>query len=148
MHKIIKIALIVLGLIGAVLWTQLPSSELVESNPGAAAESGAMNLMFVITFVLLGIGAAAALIFTLKNLFSTPASLKKSLFSILGFLLIVLISYGLASGTDLDANFLADMDASESTVRKIGTGLNTFFILTALAVVLMIVPGVKKLIGK
>ncbi len=148
MQKIIKIALIVIGLVAAVLWYFLPSGELAETNPAEAAKNSAMNFMFAITYLLLGIAVMVALVYTLKNLFSTPDSLKKTLFSLLGFALVVIISYFMSSGTDLDPKFLTDMNATESTVKNIGTGIYTFLILAAIAVVLMIVPSVKKLIGK
>ncbi|UWX55458.1 hypothetical protein NYZ99_02680 [Maribacter litopenaei] len=143
MQKIIKIALIVIGLLSAVLWYMLPSSDMPAAE---AAQSGAMNGMFIITYILLGIAVVAALLFTLKNLFSNPQGLKKTLFVVVGLAIVVGISYVLSSGTDVAPEYMAM--SSESTVKKIGMGLNVFFILTVVAVVLMIVPGVKKLFGK
>ncbi|KAA2218641.1 MULTISPECIES: hypothetical protein [Maribacter] len=143
MQKIIKIALIVIGLLSAVLWYMLPSSDMPAAE---AAQSGAMNGMFVITYILLGIAVVAALLFTLKNLFSNPQGLKKTLFVVVGLAIVVGISYVLSSGTDVAPEYMAM--SSESTVKKIGMGLNVFFILTAVAVVLMVLPGVKKLFGK
>ena len=143
MQKIIKIALIVIGLLSAVLWYMLPSSDMPAAE---AAQSGAMNGMFVITYILLGIAVVAALLFTLKNLFSNPQGLKKTLFVVVGLAIVVGISYVLSSGTDVAPEYMAM--SSESTVKKIGMGLNVFFILTAVAVVLIVLPGVKKLFCK
>ncbi|RRQ49453.1 hypothetical protein DZC72_02230 [Maribacter algicola] len=143
MQKIIKIALIVIGLLSAVLWYMLPSSDMPAAE---AAQSGAMNGMFIITYILLGIAVVAALLFTLKNLFSNPQGLKKTLFVVVGLAIVVGISYVLSSGTDVAPEYMAM--SSESTVKKIGMGLNVFFILTVVAVVLMVLPGVKKLFGK
>lgn len=143
MQKIIKIALIVIGLLSAVLWYMLPSSDMPAAE---AAQSGAMNGMFIITYILLGIAVVAALLFTLKNLFSNPQGLKKTLFVVVGLAIVVGISYVLSSGTDVAPEYMAM--SSESTVKKIGMGLNVFFILTVGAVVLMVLPGVKKLFGK
>lgn len=81
-------------------------------------------------------------------MFSTPENLKKALFALVGFALVVIISYFLSNGEDLDPQFLTDMNATTSTVKNIGTGIYTFLILAIVAVVLMIVPSVKKLIGK
>ncbi|MEL6916957.1 MAG: hypothetical protein AAFO99_04420 [Bacteroidota bacterium] len=147
MHKIIKIVLVVLGLIGFVLWTQLPDKDAPVSE---AIQSSSMNFMFIITYLLLAIAVIVSLVFTLKNLFSNPGSLKKTLFVIGGFLLVVAISYGLSSGTDIDISKMAErgIETSESTVKKIGMGLNVFFILTIVAVLAMVIPGVKRLISK
>lgn len=147
MHKILKIILIVLGVIGAILWFQLPSKDVPASE---AAQSAPMNLMFIITYILLGVAIVFSLVFTLKNLFSTPESLKKALFSIGGFLLVVAISYGLASGTDVDISEMSKrgIETSENTIKMIGMGLNVFFLLTIIAVVLMVLPGFKKMFSK
>lgn len=147
MHKIVKIALIVIGLIGAVLWFMLPEREMPAAE---AAQSGAMNGMFIITYILLGIAIIASLLFTLKNLFSNPQSLKKTLMVLGGFLLIVAIAYVLASGTDVSIEEMAGrgIETSESTIKRIGMGLNVFFILTVVAVALMVLPGIKKLFSK
>ncbi|PCE63189.1 hypothetical protein [Sediminicola luteus] len=147
MHKIVKIALIVLGVIGAILWTQLPDGDAPASE---AVNNSAMNFMFVITYLLLGIAVLASLLFALKNLFSSPAKLKKALFSIGGFAVVALASYFVASGTDVD---LAEMErlgnpTTEGTVKMIGGGLNLFFALVAIAVILMVIPGIKRVFNK
>jgi len=138
MHKIIKIVLIVLSLVGAGLWFGLPSRELSEANPAEAAKNGAMGLMFILTYVFLAIAVVVSLFFAFKNLFSTAANIKKALFAIGGLLLVVAISYGLASGTDVDINKMAKkgIETSESTIKTIGMGLNVFF------------PGIKNLFSK
>ena len=143
MQKIVKIALIVLGVISAVCWYLLPSSDMPAAE---AAQSGAMNAMFIITYILLGIAIVVSLIFTLKNLFSNPQGLKKTLFVVGGFLIVVGISYVLASGTDVDPEYLAMSD--ESTVKKIGMGLNVFFVLTIIAVASLIIPAIKNMFTK
>ena len=66
MQKIIKIALIAIGVLSAVLWYLLPSADMPAAE---AAQSGAMNTMFIITYLLLGIAVVVSLVFTLKNLF-------------------------------------------------------------------------------
>ncbi|NJB71003.1 flagellar biogenesis protein FliO [Saonia flava] len=146
MHKFLKIGLVVLSLIGVVLWFMLPSRELSEANPTEAINSGAMNFMFILTYLLLAIAVIASLFFAFKGLFSTPGSLKKALYIIGGLLLIVGISYGLASGTDVADEYMSM--TTESTVKKIGMGLNVFFILTIIAVLAMIVPGIKRMFSK
>ena len=81
MNKIVKIVLAVLGLLSAILWYQLPGQEV---PPGEAAQSAAMNGMFLITFLLLGVAVVASLLFTLVNLIAHPEKLKKSLMVIGG----------------------------------------------------------------
>lgn len=143
MQKIIKIALIAIGVLSAVLWYLLPSSDMPAAE---AAQSGAMNTMFIITYLLLGIAVIVSLVFTLKNLFSNPQGLKKTLFVVGGFLLVVGVSYVLASGTDVGEEFKAMED--EGTIKQIGMGLNVFFILTIIAVLSLVIPAVKNMFSK
>jgi len=81
MNKIVKIALIAIGVIGAILWFLLPTNEMAESDPSGAAASGALNAMFLITFALIAVASIFSLGFTLKNIASNPAGLKKTLFA-------------------------------------------------------------------
>nr|WP_299383200.1 hypothetical protein [Allomuricauda sp.] len=145
MNKIIKFALIAIGLIAAVLWFSLPSGD----DPDAI-NSGSMNFMFVIMYILLAIAVVASVFFGLKKLFSTPGSLKKALFSIGGLAIVVAVSYGLSSGNAevVEAMSGRGIETTESTVKTIGMGLNVFFILTLVAVVLMVFPGLKKMFVK
>ncbi|TXN37121.1 hypothetical protein FVB32_02185 [Flagellimonas hymeniacidonis] len=145
MNKIIKIALIVIGLVATALWFGMPSSD----DPDAI-NSGSMNFMFIIMYILLAIAVVSTVFFGLKKLLSTPGSLKKALFAIGGLAIIVAISYGLSSSAEAKAvaDSMANLGATEGTVKNIGMGLNVFFILTAVAVVLMVFPGLKKMFVK
>ncbi|WP_420602878.1 hypothetical protein [Flagellimonas sp.] len=145
MNKIIKIVLIVIGLVATVLWFGMPSSD----DPDAI-NSGSMNFMFLIMYLLLAIAVVATVFFGLKKLLSTPGSLKKALFAIGGLAIVVAVSYGLSSGAEAKAvaDAMAEKGATESTVKNIGMGLNVFFILTAVAVALMVLPGLKKMFVK
>ncbi|NNE02174.1 MAG: hypothetical protein HKN52_03325 [Eudoraea sp.] len=143
MHKILKIFLLVVGVVSAILWYMLPERDMPTAE---AAQSGSMNAMFMITYLLLGIAVVSSLVFTLMNLFSNPKGLKKTLFVIVGFLLVVGIAYVLSSGTDVSADYAAM--STESTVKRIGMGLNVFFILTVVAIVSIILPGINKLFKK
>lgn len=144
MHKIVKIILIVLGAAAAILWTQLPESEVPASE---AVESGSMNFMFIITYVLLAVAVIVSLLFSLVNLFSNPQSLKKTLFVVGGFLAVVAVSYGLASGDDVSVQEMAarGVQTDETTIKRIGVGLWVFFILTIIAIGAMLWGGIRKM---
>lgn len=145
MNKIVKIVLIVIGLVAAVLWFAMPSQD----DPDAI-NSGAMNSMFLIMYLLLAIAVIFSVFFALKKLLSSPGSLKKAIFVLVGLGVIVAISYGLSSDNAAVVDAMADrgIETTESTVKKIGMGLNVFFILTIVAVVSMLVGGLKKMFVK
>ncbi|UII77029.1 hypothetical protein LV716_04360 [Flagellimonas sp. HMM57] len=148
MNKLVKIVLIVIGLVAAGLWFLMPSAD----DPDAI-NSGAMNFMFIIMYVLLAIAVITTVFFGFGKLFSSPASIKKALFAIGGLALVVAVSYGLSSSEEAKAvvdTFAnnPNLEATESTVKTIGMGLNVFFILTLVAVLLMVLPGLKKMFVK
>ena len=147
MNKIVKIVLAVVGVIAAIMWYQLPGRDV---PVGEAVESGAMSTMFTITYLLLGFAVFATLFFSVRNLVAHPEKLKKSLMILGGFLVVVGIAYATASGTDIDIEEMASRGVStdETTVRRIGTGLNVFFILVVVAIVAMAWGGLKKVISK
>jgi len=147
MNKIVKIVLAVLGLISAILWYQLPGQEV---PPGEAAQSVAMNGMFLITFILLAVAVVASLLFTLVNLIAHPEKLKKTLTVIVAFLVVLAAAYFAATGSDIDLNEMANrgIPTTESTVKNIGTGLNLFFLLVIIAIVSMVYGGIKKMSNK
>ncbi|XLS29760.1 hypothetical protein ACJD0Z_02815 [Flavobacteriaceae bacterium M23B6Z8] len=147
MQKIIKIVLILLGVLGIVFWVLLPGSDVPDSE--AMADTN-VNAMFYIAYVLLLIPVAAVLIYTLKNLVANPDKLKKSLILIVGFAIVLGISYALSSGTDvkLDKFLEAGIDVDESSSKMVGAGLIAFYILAAVAIVSMLLSGVKKVLSK
>lgn len=147
MYKIIKIVLIVIGLIGSVLWFMLPEMSMPMAE---AAQSGPLNAMFVLTFLLFGIAILFSVFFSLKSQFADSAALKKTLYGVGGFVLVVIVSYVLSTGSDVNLDEMANrgIQTTEGTVRYIGAGLNIFFILLIIAVVLMVLPGVKKVFTK
>ncbi len=143
MNKIVKIILVVIGLVAAGLWFMLPETDVPASE---AANNGALNAMFWITYILLGIAAVVSLAFSMIHLFSNPASIKKTIFVVVGFLLVVAIAYFAADGTDVSIPEMADrgIETSETIIRRIGAGLNVFFILVVIAVGAMIWGAVRK----
>jgi hypothetical protein len=147
MDKIVKIGLLVLGAIAAILWTQLPSRDV---PVGDAVESGAVHWMFMVMYLLLGIAVLISLVFTLKNLVANPQSLKKTVFVIVGFLLVVALAYVISDGGDGTVEEMASrgVTTTESTVKKIGAGLNVFFILVIIAVVTMLWGAFKNVTNK
>ena len=129
------------------MWYQLPGREVPVSE---AVQSGPMNIMFLIMYILLAVAVFSSLLFTIANLFAHPKKLKKTLMVFGGFLVVVLIAYATSSGTDIDIEEMANrgVATTETVVRRIGTGLNLFFFLVIIAIGLMAWGGLKKVISK
>ena len=148
MQKIIKIVLIVIGVIAAGLtFFTMPSGD----DP-AAIDSGSIDFLFLLTWILLIAASVMALFFGLKKMMTTPGGLKKALFSLGGLAVLFIIGYALSSTEEAEAvvsTFAGkDIEPEVGTVKNIGMLLNVFFGMTLVAVALMIWPGIKKLIGR
>jgi hypothetical protein len=64
-----------------------------------------------------------------------------------GFALVVVIAYVLADGSDGTVEEMASrgITTTETTVKRIGTGLWVFFLLTIIAVGAMLWGGIRKM---
>ncbi len=148
MHKIIKIVLIVLGVLSAILWYSLPASDM---PPSQAIESLPMDLMFKIVFLLLLIATAASVFFGLKKTFTSEGGLKRVLKTLAFAGVLTLVGYLMAGGEEAVVEAVQTergLTTTVGTVKTIGTLLNIFFGMVLIAIVLMIIPSLKRLTGR
>ena len=148
MHKIIKIVLIVLGVLSAILWYSLPASDM---PPSQAIESLPMDLMFKIVFLLLLIATAASVFFGLKKTFTSEGGLKRVLKTLAFAGVLTLVGYLTAGGEEAVVEAVQTergLTTTVGTVKTIGTLLNIFFGMVLIAIVLMVIPGLKRLTGR
>lgn len=148
MHRIVKIALVALGVLSAGLWYMLPGSEV---PPSEAIQSGAMSGMFSVMWLLLAIATVSSLIFGVSKMLTAPGGMTKVVKTLVAALVLTGIGYGLASGEQEVVDAVSSergLETTVGTVKTIGTLLNVFFGMVVIAIVLMIVPGVKKVLGR
>ena len=146
MHKFLKIGLIVVGIIAAIMcFFMMPDA----ADPEAINSTG-ISAMFAIMWILLAIAAVSALFFGLKKMLTTPGGLKKALFSLGGLAILAIIGYALAGNEQpvVDTMGRRGIETTVGTVKTIGTLLNVFFGMVIVAVILMLMPGLKKIIGR
>ena len=146
MHKFLKIGLIVVGIIAAIMcFFMMPDA----ADPEAINSTG-ISVMFAIMWILLAIAAISALFFGLKKMLTTPGGLKKALFSLGGLAILAIIGYALAGNEQpvVDTMGRRGIETTVGTVKTIGTLLNVFFGMVIVAVILMLMPGLKKIIGR
>ncbi|WP_298550117.1 hypothetical protein [uncultured Algibacter sp.] len=141
LHKILKIVAFALAIIGAIIVMVIIAGD----DDSALSMSG--NLLYV-AYAVLGIVIALVLIFVLKGLFA--GDIKKTLLTVGAFAGIVLISYAMSSGADLDLTPFTDkgLDVNEGTSKMVGAGLYAFYALAILAIGSMLLGGLKKILNK
>ena len=138
MYKIAKYVALALGVIGVILWGVLSSTNAEDPN------NGAMQALFVLTYVLLAIAFVAVVASAAQNILSSPKALKKTLIYTGGFVAILLLAYIFSSGA-VEANASEEVKKASESVRKwTSTGLIALYILVAAAVVALIASNVKK----
>src|SRR5690606_20714366 len=133
LHKIMRIVVLILALIGIVLLATVLSGN-----------SGTISTYMSIAYVILAIAVIVTLLFAFAQLFTNKDTLKKTLISVGLFLLVILISYFLSEGEEVYKQGV--LVVSESGSKWVGTGLRTFYFLVVIAIGLMVFSGVKKLV--
>lgn len=128
LHKLTKIAAIVVAILSVIILGGLVAYD------GEAADNTWITPIIFVSYIMLFVTIAIVLLFVFKNLFSNPASLKRTLMSLGIFAAILLISFVLANGDEVTAN---KEIVSGSVSRWVGTGLNMFYILAFLALASM-----------
>ena len=138
MYKIAKYVALALGVIGVILWGVLSSTNAEDPN------NGAMQALFVLTYILLAIAFVAVVISAAQNILSSPKALKKTLIYTGGFVVILLVAYIFSSGA-VEANASEEVKKASESVRKwTSTGLTALYILVAGAIAALVASNVKK----
>lgn len=142
---IVKVLSGILGLSGAICLFVIMGSgdEVIKENASQGDFSLVSPLILIaqITFILT---VAATLIFSLRALFANTEKLKKALIFIGIFIFIIGVAYISSNGVETplkDGKFL-----SESGSRWVETGIRTFYILSIIAVLSMVLSSFKRLI--
>jgi len=136
LHKLTKIAAIVIAVLGVLLLGLL-----MASNEDGAENKWITPLIYL-SYIVLAVCIGIVLIYVLKNLFSDKDNLKKTLISVALFAVVMLVSYLFASGGEVKANGEV---YSGSTTKLVGAGLNAFYILTIVAIGTMVWAGFTKI---
>ena len=101
------------------------------------------NTILIWGAILAGVAAILALIFPLMQMVTHPKRARGSLIGILALVILVLIGYSLASSTPLDFT-KANVNNVPETLKQVGTGLITMYILLGLGIVSIIFTEVSK----
>lgn len=137
LHKILKYVALALGVIGTLLALLIMSGS-----------DGMIDNMLYVTYLVLAIVIALILIYVLKGLFA--GNIKKTLTTVGLFLAVILISYLISSGTDLNLDKLNEkgLGVTETVSKNVGAGLYAFYFLMVIAIASIFLSGAKKLFKK
>ena len=146
LHKILKIVAGLLGLAGIIFLVMIiAKGDEAISAAALDGDTGIMDPMLYIAYIVFGITLAAVVIFVLLNLFTDTGSLKGTLIGVGAFLGVLVISYLLTSGSDAGDYMYNGAPATEGESHMVGAGLVAFYILIVGAALAMMLSGVKKI---
>ena len=146
-QKITNILAISLGVIGLIFLALIinQGDESIEMS-AMQGDYGFVSAIIYLAFIVLGIVILSTVIFSLINLFSNKDKLKKAGISIGSFLAVIILAFTLSEGVETPMQDGKVLSAAES--RWVETGIRTFYLLTLIAVGIMIFNSVRKLIKK
>lgn len=104
-----------------------------------------INIGLYLAYILVGIGVAATVIFPIMYMVKNFAEAKKGLMGIAALIIVFVLGYGIAS-SEIPLALMKSANAFNvdgSSFKMIGAGLNTFFILAGLAIILILVGEVR-----
>ena len=99
-----------------------------------------VNIGLFLGYILFAVCVLTAVLMPLAKAFGDPQSLKKMGFGIGGLVLVFIVAYALSGGT-------ATGEHSATTVKLVGAGITTFWILLVLAIIGIVYTEIKKAIG-
>jgi len=146
-QKITTYVSALLGLLGLIFLILIISKgdDSIEMD-AMQGDYGSVSSIILLAQVILALAVAITLFFSLKNLLSDKANLKKSIMTIAAFLSVFLIAFLLSSGEETptkDGEFISAFEA-----KLVETGIRTFYFLTLIAIGSMFYSSVKKIIKK
>jgi len=147
LQKITKIGCIALGVLGIIfLFIVFGTGDDTIKMSAASGDFGVITPIILLSQLILLIAVTVTLIFSLRGLASDKAKLKSALTSAGLFIGVILIAFILSSGVETPMRDGKVLSAIGS--RLVGTGIRVFYILSIIAVGLMIFSGGKRFIKK
>jgi len=107
---------------------------------------GIINIGIILTYIMIGFAALTALSFGVKKIISNTKNAKKTLYTILGLLVVCIASYIFASDEVLQSYEKYKISSTES--KNVGMGLIMFYSLAFLAVGAILYSELSKLFSR
>ena len=147
LEKLTRIGCIALGVLGLIfLAIVFASGDDSIKMAAASGNYGVITPIILLSQITLFIAVIVTLVFSLRAIAKDKSKMKNALKSAGLFLIVAVIAFVLSSGVETpmrDGKVLSAMGS-----RLVGTGIRVFFILSIVAVGLMVFPGTKKIFKK
>ena len=105
-----------------------------------------VNIGIILAYIMICFGAITAIVFGVKKLISNQENTKKTLYIIGGLILIVIVSYLIASGQV--PNSYEKYNITSGVSKRVGMGLNMFYFLSIGAIATILYTELSKMFSK
>tara|TARA_B100001540_G_scaffold316080_1_gene344980 strand:- start:1172 stop:1501 length:330 start_codon:yes stop_codon:yes gene_type:complete len=105
-----------------------------------------INIGIIITYLMIGFASIFALGFAIKKILQDHKNAKKTLYTVGGLVVVLIVSYLIASDAVLSSYIKYGIDASAS--KQVGMGLITFYILAFSAIGAILYSEFSKISSK
>ena len=147
LEKLTRIGCIALGVLGLIfLAIVFASGDDSIKMAAASGNYGVITPIIILSQITLLIAVIVTLIFSLRGIAKDKSKMKNALKSAGLFLIVVVIAFVLSNGVETPMRDGKVLSALGS--KLVGTGIRVFFILSIIAVGLMVFPGTKKIFKK
>ena len=147
LEKLTRIGCIALGVLGLIfLAIVFASGDDSIKMAAASGNYGVITPIIILSQITLLIAVIVTLIFSLRGIAKDKSKMKNALKSAGLFLIVVVIAFVLSDGVETPMRDGKVLSAIGS--KLVGTGIRVFFILSIIAVGLMVFPGTKKIFKK
>ena len=147
LEKLTRIGCIALGVVGVIfLAIVFASGDDSIKMAAASGNYGAITPIIILSQIILLIAIIVTLIFSLRGIAKDKAKMKNALKSAGLFLVVVIIAFLFSSGVETPMRDGKVLSAFNS--KLVGTGIRVFYILSIIAIWLMVLPGIKNYIKK
>lgn len=143
LYKILKYLAIVIGLIGLFFLGRVlvAGDDAIESS--AELQGSVLTPFLYLAYIIIAVAIGLVLVFMIKGLFS--GNIRNTLIAVGSFVLIVVLAYLFTDGSEMPLKDGSMLSASSS--HLVSAGLVTFYIMATIAILAMLISGVKKLIN-
>ncbi len=148
MEKVGKILSYVF-MVGAVIFFALAlvkGDDTIESD--AAVQASIIDPMMFMAYIAAGLASLLTIGFAVYYLITHPENAKNSLIGIGALVVVIGISYLLASGNVTEAMGRVEGGVTETTSKRVGMGLITFYLLAGVAILAVILSSVKSIVRR
>jgi hypothetical protein len=105
-----------------------------------------INIGIILTYLMVGVAALTAIGFGIKKMIANTENTKKTLYTIVGLIVVIVFSYLIASNEVLGS--FEKYEITESTSKQVGMGLITFYILMFVAIGAVLYAELSKVLSK